>query len=177
LSPETITYPLRHRIALGAALFHLALVGLGASYLGYSHFGKLAPALDYYGELSGAGFTYGFFAPGIYDQLRAIFEITDPAGRTRRVDLATGASHEADLRVGNIIDQFAEDADRSMEFQRSLSSSLAGTIFGRYADARQVKVILEEFHPVSMRDYRSGGRPHWAFLYSAKFEVSRRKSP
>jgi hypothetical protein len=167
------TYPRRYRIFTGLALLHLALMALGASYTGYSWSGPFERALDYYGELSGSGQTYGFFAPGIYTQLRAVFEVTDKSGQTRQVNLAVGENHEADLRVGNIIDQFSYEVEDPVEFQRSLSSSLAGTIFGRYPESRTVAVKLEEFHPVSMSEYRSGVRSRWESVYQAKYAVAK----
>lgn len=165
-------YPRRYRIWLGISLLHLTAVALGASYLGYSWAGPLAPALDYYGALSGAGSSYGFFAPGISSQLRATFEVIDKAGHRRPVELTTGASAEADLRVGNIIDEFASDAEDPVVFQRSLSSSLAGTVFGRNPDAARVAVKLENYKPVSMVEYRAGARGRWEPLYQATFAVA-----
>jgi hypothetical protein len=158
---------------LAIALVHLSLMALGASYIGYSWAGFLEPALNYYGDLSGAGNGYGFFAPGVYSQLRALFEVTDKSGNVQTVNLATGASHEADLRVGDIIDQFGNDVEDSVKYQRALSSSLAGTIFGRYPDAETVNVRLEKFDPVSMGDYRNGHRAHWDSVYQAKYAVSK----
>jgi hypothetical protein len=172
-------YPLHYRIFLGVALLHLMLMACGASYVGYSWLGPFAPALEYYGQLSGAGNSYGFFAPEVAGQLRASFEVIDRSGRNRFVPLETGTSHEADLRTGNIIDQFSQDFQDSEgdhqaeDLQRSLSSSLAGTVFGRYPDAFQVVVHLEKFTPISMADYRKGEKPQWTPVYQAKFALNR----
>lgn len=160
---------------MGIALFHLLLMALGASGLGYSWLGPLKSPLTYYGALSGAGDGYGFFAPGISGQLRARFEIVDHEGVPQTVRLETGASHEADLRVGNIIDQFTEDFVDPDLLQRSLAASLAGTIFGRYPRAERVVVHLENFTPVSMVDYRQGLRAHWDPVYQASFALKRRR--
>jgi len=165
-------YPLRYRVCLGLVLTHLFLMILGASDIGYSWSGPLAPALDYYGSLSGADTVYDFFAPGIDGQLRAIFKITDHFGKSREVNLAESENQEADLRVGNIIDEFQNHEDDPISFQRALSSSLAGTIFGRYPEAEKVTVKLENYIPVSMKEYRSGMRPHWDHVYEAQFAIT-----
>jgi hypothetical protein len=107
-------------------------------------------------------------------QLIAHFDALDGDGRWADVSLATGSSHEADLRVGNIIDQFwvEEDAPGA---ERALAASLAGTIFGRHPEAREVAVRLEYFEPASMEAYRLGDRPRPSPLYEARF--ARRAQP
>jgi hypothetical protein len=161
--------PLRMKILLALALAHLGLVALGASYVGYAWLGPLAPAAGFYAGLSGAGSTYGFFAPGVGSQLAATFDIIDARGRSREVRLLSGKGGEGDLRLGNIIDQFWNETEDPVALQRSLSSSLAGTIFGRYPEARQVAVHLKKFDPVSMQEFREGKRPEWTTVYNAKF--------
>jgi hypothetical protein len=172
----TSRYPLRYRILLGVALAHLALVAMGASYLGYP-FGPLAKAADFYGALTGSGSAYGFFAPGVSGQLRALFDVIYPNGRQRTISLLSGASHEADLRIGNIIDQYQsqEDDEDPTALQRSLSASLASTVFSRNPGASRVRVRLEHFAPVSMADWRAGERPLWKPLYEATFETGGRR--
>jgi len=167
----------RHRLWLGIALVHLVLVIFGAAYVDLDRFGFLEPAISYYGALSGSSNSYGFFAPGIDSQLHAIFEVTDSRGRQRLVPLETGASAESDLRVGNIIDQFAPDRDdkeSDVQLQRSLSASLARVLFMRIPDAKSVNVRLEEYRPVSMEDYRKNKRSYWAPLYSARYSLNAR---
>ena len=159
-------------LLLGVAGAHLCLVALGASTLGLGELGALGSALDEYGALSGASSRYGFFAPGVTSQLGARFDIVDGAGVTTSASLETGASHEADLRVGNIIDQFGslgDDEEDAARLRRSLAASLAGKMFARHPEATAVVVRLETFTPVSMEAWRRGERPQWSPLYTAKF--------
>jgi hypothetical protein len=165
-----------YRVWIGIALCHLILVSLGASYVNISDENWVGRAVNIYDEVSGAGSSYGFFAPGIFSQIRAVFDVIDANGQTRTVNLAKGINKEADLRVGNIIDQFqsideVEDGDdeRIERLQRSMAASLAGTIFGRYPGAKKVVLRLEKFQPPSMEEYRRGERPNWEPLYSAAF--------
>jgi hypothetical protein len=162
----------RNHLWLAAAAGHLALVTLGASTLNLRELGLPGRVLDEYGVLSGAASSYGFFTPGITYQLGARFDLVDRDGRSKSASLATGVSHEADIRVGNIIDQFGsagDDEEDTEDLRRSLAASLAGKMFARNPDATAVVVRLETFAPASIEAWRSGDRPRWRPLYTAKF--------
>lgn len=160
----------RYHVYLGIAVFHLSLVTLGAAKVDYGALPKIGRFLTFYGNLTGSNNSYGFFSPGVFDQLRARFEVIDQNGKSQFVPLESGVSHEADLRVGNIIDQLQNDFDDDkMKFQRSLSRSLVGTIFGRYPEAERVTVYLDRFDTISMDEYRKGERPKWSPVYQATF--------
>ena len=161
----------RHHLWLAAAAGHLALVTLGASTANLRELGLPGRVLDEYGMLSGASSAYGFFTPGVSSQLGARFDVIDRDGRSKSASLATGASHEADIRVGNIIDQFASvgDDEDGEDLRRSLAASLAGKMFARNPEATAVGVRLETFAPASMEAWRGGERPQWRPLYKAKF--------
>jgi hypothetical protein len=154
------------------AAAHLILVTIGASTVSLGGLGFLGSALDRYGALSGASASYVFFAPGVSSQLDVRFDIIDGAGVTTSASLSSGASHEAELRIGNIIDQFGrlgDDEEESVRLRRSLAASLAGKMFARYPEARAVVVRLETFEPVAMDAWRRGERPRWSPLYAVKF--------
>jgi hypothetical protein len=155
-------------LLLGLGAGHLILVALGAGSVSLRPLGPPGRILDGYSALSGAASTYGFFSPGVDGQLIAHFEVVDAQGRSRDATLETGSSHEADLRVGNIIDQFWHEDD-TPGLERVLAASLAGKIFARHPEAREVAVRLEHFEPVSMEAFRGGARPERVPLYEAKF--------
>jgi hypothetical protein len=160
----------RRRLLLGLFAGHLILVALGAGSVSLSPLGALGDLLEGYDALSGAGSGYGFFAPGVTGQIVAHFAVLDGEGRPTDVPLATVASHEADLRLGNIVDLFsADDDDDAPSVSRALAASLAGTIFGRHPEARQVVVRLEFLEPASMEESRHGGRARRSPLYEAVF--------
>lgn len=159
-------------LLLGVAGAHLGMVAIGASTLSLGGTGLLGSALDEYGALSGASSRYGFFAPGVTSQLGVRFDVIDGAGVTTSASLENGASREADIRVGNIIDQFGrlgDDDEESARLRRSLAASLAGKMFARRPEAIAVVVRLETFTPVAMEAWRRGERPQWSPLYTAKF--------
>lgn len=158
----------------------LLLVCAGAASVDFSDgFGSIGKALAYYSELSGAGSSYGFFAPGVGGQIRARFELIDARGVVTYPWLARSSNHEAVLRIGNIIDQFQmiganENEEERKQLQRSLSASLAAKMFVRFPMSRQVGVYLDNFEPVSMKEFRLGRRPEWTPLYEARFLRSQR---
>ena len=192
--------PYKNQAWVGLALCHLLLVVLGASNVDLSRLGFLGRILQYYGELSGAGSGYGFFAPGISGQLRVRFDLYDSQGRQSAFTLASAipssavsnsassaissverpTSHEARLRIGNIVDRFPiEDSDQDIydnsdemeaKLKRSLAASLAVSMFNHHPDVKELVVYLEEFSPVSMEEYRSGLISQWRVLYQAKFK-------
>jgi len=160
----------REKFCLCLALIHLCLVVLGASYVDVSELPFVGSAMTYYGVLSGAGNSYGFFAPGVGAQLRSRFEIVTTDGHKARLVLESGASHEADLRFGNIIDQFIPaNEDDDDDLRRSLAASLAGKVFSRHPEAQEVAVLLDEFDPVSMTEYGAGKRASWQQIYLSRF--------
>ena len=159
-------------LLLGVAGAHLILVTIGASDLSLDRLGFVGRALDEYGALSGASSRYAFFAPGVASQLGVRFDILDSEGVATSAFLETGASHEADIRIGNIIDQFSrlgDDEEEAARLRRSLAASLAGKMFARYPEASAVVVRLETFTPIPMDAWRRGERPQWSPLYTAKF--------
>ena len=152
------------------ATLHLFLVAIGAFELDLFSNDNLNSALDYYGSLSGASASYGFFAPGVDLQIRAVFDVENAHGDHQLVQLENGQNSEFYLRTGDIIENFYNDemAD-PMKFQRDLASSLSATIFSRTPNARNVTIHLDEFKPVNMAEYRSGLHPKWQPIYSATF--------
>src|SRR5262245_37492930 len=109
------------RIFLGLALLHLILATASASHRSLSRFSSI---LRYYGQLSGTGFCYGFFSPGIEYDLRARFDVIDDRGEGTAARIQTGVSHEADLRVGGIIGVLKGDREGAQKLQRALTASM-----------------------------------------------------
>jgi hypothetical protein len=152
------------------AVAHLAMVAYGAAGLHFPEDNLIGATLNYYSEMTGAAAGYGFFAPGVDSQIRAQFEISHSDGHSSLVQLESGRNSEFYLRTGDIIENFEDqDVDDPTKFQRDLSTSLSGTVFARYPDARSVTIHLDKFEAISMADYRNGQRPDWKRLYSATF--------
>ncbi len=150
---------------------HLLLVVCGAVHwplLGHDN--PAGRTLRVYGAMTGADYSYGFFAPGVGSQLRATFVLVDKEGRTWTDVVGDGASHEAGLRMGNAISWFYYPQSRP-----GVAASLAGTMFGRHPRAEQILVKVEFYHVPTMAEFRAGERPGWYPMYEAQF--SRTNTP
>ena len=145
----------RHAFLTTIAAAHVILVICGAA-------GFLAGerALGWYGEVSGAGNQYGFFAPEVGASYRATFTMTDAKGQTWMDVLNRGDNHEAMLRYDNSFGDFGSS---------DLAASWAAMMFGRHAHAQQVTVRLQEYDPPTMADYQAGKRAEWKTFYQATF--------
>jgi len=163
----------RRQLLSIVAFFHLLLVALGAGYFPFEKLGAPGELLQRYGAATGAINGFGFFVTDAEDHVYARFAAIDAEGRRRPVRLESGRSHESDLRIGAIADNFYMPDKDGARFQRSLAASLAGTLFGRHPDAKEVVVTLEKFTPVSMQAYRAGARPHWSSVYEVHFTAPR----
>ncbi len=149
------------------AAFHLILVGCGAAGVTWSPaLGVAGRALAYYGELSGADNGYGFYAPAVGTEARAVITMTDAAGRTRTDIPAEGTSHEARLRLGSIAGLLVpEDPDASP----SLAAAWAAAMFGRHPEAQRIVIRVEDYDVPTLAEYRAGARPRWSPVSEAIF--------
>jgi hypothetical protein len=153
----------RPYVAIGAAVVQLGFAAAGAAEL---DFDRANQVITQYGALSGTDSSYGFFAPSVGTQLRVKFELTDAEGKKSEDILTTGASHEADLRIGDMVAMFwmAEQ-----DLQRAMAACWAGRILARHPDADCVVVHLDAYDLPTMAEYREGQRPDWSPYYEAEF--------
>jgi hypothetical protein len=153
----------RYWVILGAAVVHLGLAIGGAAE---SDFDGPKGLISTYAALSGADSGYGFFAPAVGTQLRLLFHVVDEQGNRTSDVLETGVSHEADVRVGDLIAVFWL---KDQELQRALAGSWAGRMFGRHPEAQKIVVHLDAYDLPDMDEYRAGRRPGWEPYYEASF--------
>lgn len=163
------------------AICHLGLVAAGTGRFDFRRVPLVGEALEYYGSLSGAKASYGFFAPEITGQGGVEFEVFDAAGKSKTVPLEVSANHELEVRVADIVERFAgiylssandPDAGKNpatRELWQALAASLCGTVMGRHPDAREVVFRLKNYALVTMEEYQRGLRPHWDVIYEARF--------
>jgi hypothetical protein len=153
----------RPYLAIAAAVVQLGFAAAGAMELDFDS----APwVINQYGALSGTDSSYGFFAPEVGTQLRVLFELTCADGTKRTDILTTGASHEADLRIGDMVAIFWS-ADEDL--QRGLAASWAGRMLARHPEATRVVVHLDAYELPTMAEYKQGERPDWSPHYQAEF--------
>jgi hypothetical protein len=123
-----------------------------------------------YGAFTGATGSYGFFSPDITPQLRARFVLRTAQGEVE-VPLYPPMNHEAELRVGDLVDaqwEFRTDP-KSNEKNRALAASYAGKVLDRHPEARAVTVLVE-YYPLPRLADGLQPLPEWQLFYRASFE-------
>jgi hypothetical protein len=155
------------RLALATlvAAGHLALVVCGTADL-FPRFGRgpAGKSVRWYGAVSGADSGYGFFAPEVGSQARAVFTLRDETGRVWSDTLDAGENNEVQLRVSSMV----SDAPTGRQ-RRALAASWAGKLFARYPDAEEITVRIEFFDLPTMEEYRDGEEPEWLTDYDVTF--------
>lgn len=149
---------------------HLAVVICGAAYLLPSaEAGPAAQGLRWYTAMSGAGSSYGFFAPSVGSPHRARFLLKDDSGRMWWDAFDEAGSSEARLRLTGIVDGafMSGAAEDSPEWRQRLVSSWAATMFSRHPDAVSLSVVVEAWYVPDMANYRAGSHPTWLEVYQA----------
>jgi len=156
---------LRMLMATALAGAHLALVVCGAADL-FPRFGRsgVAKGLRWYGHMSGSDSGYGFFAPEVGSQSRAIFTMKDKTGRVWTDTLEAGENNEVQLRVNGMV----SDAPTGRQ-RRALAASWAGKMFARYPQADEITVRIEFFDLPTMEEYAEGDEPEWVKDYEVTF--------
>lgn len=166
--------PRRKRLLLGLAAAHLAVVALGARAVDLRRYGPIGRLLDRYSALSGADTGYGFFAPGVRDQLEATFEILDRDGNRTPATLLTGSSQEADLDVAHLPGKLDWSTPES---RRAAAASLAAKVFARHPEAIGVVIRIDCVETVSMEEARSGAGLRRSTIYTAELRRGERGAP
>jgi hypothetical protein len=175
---------IRHALLTLLAAGHLTLVACGA--FGLTPLAPKSPVAklqDLYGELSGANNGYGFYAPTVASEHRAVFELTDEDGETWTDSLMTGASFESAIRLQNIVQTSVElqaesesnADDAEFHWMDRIAFLWADAMLKRHPSAVEVEVKLEVFFVVPMAEYRAGVRPKWEVVYQDRF--TRKKEP
>ena len=157
----------RQRAWLFAAIVQLCLMTAGAAQIPFQDLPG-GFILSTYADLSGASHAYGFFSPGVYSQLRAVVDVFDEKGDRHPGSLRAGSNREVDLRVNDIFDQFVNEFDDRLKFQRILAASLAGSVLASDRRAKKVEVRLEQFTAPSRVDFLKGAVANWKKIYSVQ---------
>jgi hypothetical protein len=147
---------------------HLVVVVCGACYsLPDRNNGPAAQIVGWYATMSGAGTSYGFFAPVVGARHRAKFLLIDGKG-SKWWDVFDRASNlEARLRLTGIVENafMSGDADEFPEWRGRLVKSWAATMFTRHPRAKTLRVVVEYYDIPAIAEYRAGERPSWKTVY------------
>jgi len=169
--------PTRRLVWLLLSAAHLVAVICGAAYLMPDReSGLTAQLFRWYASMSGAGSSYGFFAPAVGTKHHARFFLTDAHGATWEDTLLHRASTETHLRVNGIVEQpfMSGQTLEFPEWRKRLVASWAATMFSRHPSALSLRVEVEFYDIPPIVHYRIGKRPKWEQLYEAEF---RRETP
>jgi hypothetical protein len=123
-------------------------------------------AVAEYGALSGAESQYAYFSPGVDEQLRLVFEMTEGSGHVRTDVLSSEVNAEVDLRVANLV-SLLWWPDEGL--QRALETSWATAMFERHPSAKRVAMEVQVYDLPSMEGMRMGRRPVWRVLDRISF--------
>lgn len=153
---------------LGLGFFHLLVIatGLHTGWPGANLF--LRNARDGYQFLTGAGGGFGFFSPGVGNQLVVEFEV---AGR--RVALEKLVNQEVALRIGNMYRLFAF-AYENEKVKRSVAASLATAVFRRFPDLKETTMVASLYRMPSLREWAEGTRPRTEEMYRVTFRLDKK---
>lgn len=175
VAPQRTISKYKGRLWISLILIQFAMVIFGAAqsqlnrYLPILNLPEVEIPLSFWSELSGASHGYGFFSPGVYSQIRGVIDIYDRDGNLSSQPIHAGLNREAELRLNDIVEQFINDFEDPMQFQRSLAASFAGLTFAKNPEASKVGVRIEQYTPPSRIAYLNGHRADWELAYSAKF--------
>jgi len=153
------------------AFFHLGLITFSSTKgsLG-SIFGLNAviEAVSVYSYVSGAGYHYGFFAPGVFSQLKIDYRCLKDSKEIKKGELGS-SNIEVTFRVHNIIEHFWE-TDKEIKEKRSMAASFASKVFQYCPEATQAEVSVSAHVLPSMAETRKGAKPYWENYYKGTFE-------
>jgi hypothetical protein len=163
---ERIIHRKRAYVALAVALGHLCLAAACAFQLDILGESRAAAVLRRYAALSGAGSSYGFFAPYVGTQLRMTCEVAKDGRNLTYLVPPPTANHEVALRLSEMVAIFWQE---DLAQRRALTASVAGRMFALHPDAESVAVHLDVYELPSMRAYLEGKRPSYALHYLTRF--------
>jgi hypothetical protein len=113
---------------------------------------------------TGADGSYGFFAPSVASQVRAVFTLSDDEGNSWQDTLEGNRTRETELRFGSLLGQAMQP-----ETQEAVVQSWAAQMLGRHPTATELLVRVEVYDMPTMEQYRAGERPEWNMLYEVTF--------
>jgi hypothetical protein len=156
----------RHFAWVIAAFLHLVLVICGAAGVTLSGRNLALGILAQYSEVSGAETQYGFFAPAVASQCRAILTLRDAEGRAWSDTIAADPAAGFGWRTSSAIDAIPRLPEN---LRRALAGSWAAVMFGRHPDAVEVVVDTQIELLPTMAEWDAGARPKWESFYSSTF--------
>lgn len=159
----------RQKLITGIAAAHILLVAYHSALLPLPPYGNpVGDALRWYGAVSGANNSYGFFKQ-VGCSIKVTFTILDKDGKIIEDKVHQNENREVQLRfnsASNLLDQYHTNA---------LLHNWAAAMFGRHPNATLIRIKIETFDPGTMADYAAGVRPTWVNRTSETIEAYTRQ--
>jgi hypothetical protein len=160
----------KKNLAFSFAAFHLAVLSLGLfPYFPPPTWPRLQAARDIYQALTGAGGGFGFFSPGIGNQLQITFETKPPLPGPLALDQVVNG--EVALRIGNMYRLLAFSYGDE-KIKRAVAASLATAVFRFHPEITETTLIATIYRLPSLEEWRRGMRPESLEGYRATFRLS-----
>ena len=146
----------KHICWISFAAFHLLVAALHAAHMEEwpGHTSWLMKRLSAYGDYTGTGNIFSFFAPNIGNEIAVVYTIADK--KKQQVTRLEGANTECNRRIRTIYNFFSIS-----EAQPLLASSCASYMLHRYPESEMIRVTVIGRQVPDMRAFRSGAIPKW----------------
>lgn len=146
----------KHICWTGIALFHLTVAALHAAHLEEwtSHKSWLLKQLSAYGDYTGSGNIFSFFAPRIGNEIAVVYTLAD--GKRQQVTRLESSNTECNRRIQTIYNFFSID-----EAQPLLAKSCAAYMLRQNPETRMVRVMVIGKQVPDMASFRAGATPKW----------------
>jgi hypothetical protein len=138
------------------AVFHLVIAALHAAHLEEWNLRKswFLKQVTAYGDFTGSGNIFSFFAPRIGNEIAVVYTLTD--GKHQEVIRLEGVNTECNRRIQTIYNFFSIE-----EAQTLLAKSCAAYMLKQNPDSRMVRVTVVGRQIPDMASWRAGATPKW----------------
>lgn len=143
------------------ATIHLAVVALHAAHL---REWNIKPAwipniIAAYGDYTGAGNIFSFFAPQIGEETTVLYTVVDPTGHQEVCQLQA-ANAEGDRRIQTIYNFFNIPEARDL-----LAQSCASYMLRQHPQGKWIRVTVVSHEIPTMSAFNNGTRPKWVPIF------------
>jgi len=157
--------PVVHRVIVVLCVLHLLFVLMSSVKIQpFTKGASLRRLLDTYGGYSGAGNSYGFFAPGVLSDRRAVVHVYLPSIQAWRTVLEQGGNNETSLAISTASNLLAREELRDL-----VAASWAARVIRHHTEASASIVEVQAYLIPTVRDYQKGARPDWITTHLLPF--------
>jgi hypothetical protein len=145
---------MKRTIWLCIAGFHLLVAALHAAHIEEWGVCSITKPILAYGDYTGSGNIFSFFAPRIGNEIAVIYTIADSTGHQQVIQLE-GDNRECNRRLQTIYNFFSIE-----EAQPLLARSCADYVLRQHSGS-MIRITVVGRRMPTMGDYRKGVAPQW----------------